>query len=252
MSLGLITMTSSAANADSVAYEKVYFAKGSAKLTPTAKKELRQIAVEYAGATSVQVTGYVQSGKSSSNNKALSKARAKAVVKYLKARGLKATFTSSGKGLPASKPSSDKARRVTLKIQTVSAVAAPAPTAATHTVSGALNGSVPVGFLRLALGGPCDGIGNLNVSLDGAVDYASPAIQITPTCTANFSIPAVAAGSYTVTATIDIKDMQFVEGATADGWVVTNSGTIYTFTKTGFVVDSDENLPISPVFMYAA
>lgn len=96
--------------------KKVYFAPGSAKLTKAAKKTLNKIAKDYKSGVSIDINGYVQKAGTSSNNKALSKARAKAVAKYLKSKGITATITYSGNGLPSSKKTATKARRATVII----------------------------------------------------------------------------------------------------------------------------------------
>lgn len=238
----------SAANADTTAYEKIYFASGSSKLTTAAKKELRSIARTYSTATTVDVSGYVQKGVSTSNNKSLSKARAKAVMKYLKARGMTATFTYAGKGLPSSKSTSSKARRVTLKVSTATG----------STVSGNFAGTVPLSPTLLPLRSafsplsPCAGVGNLKVTLDGATDFVSQEIDVADDCTATYSIPNVEPGTYKVVATVDLGTTlgDVARGATLEGWSIENiTGTnTLQLTKSELVISADTTLDIKPTF----
>lgn len=122
---GLLGLSASASAAATISYEKVYFASESAALTTSAKKELRHIAKEYSTATAVTVTGYVQSAGSPSNNAKLSKARAKAVAKYLKAQGMKAAITTKSGGVPGTNGKSAKARRATLALTTPTLAVSP-------------------------------------------------------------------------------------------------------------------------------
>ncbi len=115
----------SASATDTKSWEKVYFAAGSTSLTKAAKTELRQIAREYAGASTIVVTGYVQKGGSAWNNYTLAKKRAKAVTSYLKARGMTAKLTTKSGGVPKTAGTSKKARRATLAITMPAAVSAP-------------------------------------------------------------------------------------------------------------------------------
>ncbi|MCD4533105.1 hypothetical protein LRP67_03295 [Nocardioides sp. cx-169] len=71
---------------------KVSFAKGSAKLSPRAKSSLRVQARSLRGAKLVVVYGNRSAGESS----ALAGARARAVVSYLRARGVKVTIAKVG------------------------------------------------------------------------------------------------------------------------------------------------------------
>lgn len=240
----------SAASADSTSYEKVYFATGSSKLSAATKKELRSIAKTYSTATAVDVTGYVQKGTSTSNNKSLAKARAKAVVKYLKARGMTATFTYTGHGLPHSKSSSSKARRVTLELTTAT------PAATTAKVSGTFVSTVPgSNFLPIRSVLPtCADIGNLKVTLDGASDFASQEIDVAADCSASYSIPDVAFGTYTVVATVDLGATLagFNPTVVLSGWTSSLDPTshILTLTKTDLVVSADTTLDIKPTFTW--
>lgn len=111
----LETINSVSASSTSIK-KKVYFAPGSAVLTSAAKKTLNKIAKDYKTGATIDINGYVQKAGSASNNKALSKARAKAVAKYLKSKGVSATITYSGNGLPATKSKATKARRATVTI----------------------------------------------------------------------------------------------------------------------------------------
>ncbi len=117
--------SASASTSPTKSWEKVYFAAGSTTLTKAAKTELRQIAREYAGASTIVVTGYVQKGGSTWNNYTLAKKRAKAVTKYLKARGMTAKLTTKSGGVPKTGGTSTKARRATLAITMPAAVVEP-------------------------------------------------------------------------------------------------------------------------------
>ncbi len=125
-SISLSGTSASAATTDTKSWEKVYFAPDSTMLTKAAKTELRQIAREYAGASTIVVTGYVQKGGSPWNNYTLAKKRAKAVTKYLKARGMTAKLTTKSGGVPKTGGATTKARRATLAI-TMPATVVPSP-----------------------------------------------------------------------------------------------------------------------------
>ena len=96
--------------------KKIYFEPMSSKLTSASKKALRKIARDYKYCSSIKLNGYVQKSADSSNDAKLSRARAKAVAKYLKAKGVTGRVTFSGNGAPESQAAKAKARRVTIKI----------------------------------------------------------------------------------------------------------------------------------------
>jgi outer membrane protein OmpA-like peptidoglycan-associated protein len=81
------------------AKSRIYFRAHSAKLTSRGKAKLQQLAVG-SSFVYVSVNGYVNKWGSSKNNLSLSRARAKAVVTYLKELGLQGTFHVKGKGVP--------------------------------------------------------------------------------------------------------------------------------------------------------
>lgn len=95
----------------------VLFPSGSAMLTGKAKTELRRL-VKRTGtfALRVQSIGYVQRWGSSSNDAALSAARAKAVSAYLRSLGLRGDFAVRGKGAAGPK-TNDRKATVTIKYQ---------------------------------------------------------------------------------------------------------------------------------------
>lgn len=97
----------------------VYFDVNSAALSSSAKKVLAKVAKSYKSGVTINISGYVQDAGSSTNNKSLSAARAKAIAKFLKSKGVTATITTSGKGTPSSKAKAAKARRATLTITPV-------------------------------------------------------------------------------------------------------------------------------------
>jgi outer membrane protein OmpA-like peptidoglycan-associated protein len=71
----------------------------SAVLTPKAKKALRSLAQKTKGtATAGFAIGYVQKDGNSANNASLSKQRARAIVRFLKANGVTAPLSSRGNG----------------------------------------------------------------------------------------------------------------------------------------------------------
>ena len=79
----------------------VFFASGSAKLSPAAVKVLKALAVRIKGldsVTSIKVVGFVQPVGAKSNDKSLAKARAVAVQKALKKYGVSAKITVVSKG----------------------------------------------------------------------------------------------------------------------------------------------------------
>jgi hypothetical protein len=98
----------------------IQFAHQSSKLTKTAKKQLSELAIRLRGVAYITATGYTETdGKSAIAKKAnlkLSKARAKAVAKYLKSKGLSVRIIMVGKGMtnPVSKKYQKRNRRVTI------------------------------------------------------------------------------------------------------------------------------------------
>ena len=93
----------------------VQFEPGSAKLSKTAKFELRLFAKANKKATSFKVTGYVQKAGSDANNKKLSKARAKSVRKYLRKIGVTVPITEKGAKVPKKWGKKASARRAVIK-----------------------------------------------------------------------------------------------------------------------------------------
>ena len=89
---------------------RVTFGERSSELTAAEKKKIRK-AIATAGPKVISgtVVGYVQRENYRANDKALSAARAKAVVKFLRANGVKVPLVSMGKGALNSSKTSRKA-----------------------------------------------------------------------------------------------------------------------------------------------
>lgn len=110
--------TASAAPAPATSRTRIYFDVMSAKLTGAAKRELRTL-VKRTGkqASIVAVVGKVQPTNVTANDISLSKARAHAVAKYLRALGLKGAYSMHGAG--RAQEMGAKARRVSIVIRTI-------------------------------------------------------------------------------------------------------------------------------------
>lgn len=90
----------------------IYFSGNSAKLSTSAKKEIKAFVDANPGAGSFSVTGYVQQTKSNKNDLTLSLARAHSVRDYMSSIGVKVQILTAGNGIPPTKGKSTKARRV--------------------------------------------------------------------------------------------------------------------------------------------
>ena len=107
----------------------VYFVAGSAKLDVSAKRTLNVWAGRLKYASKVDVIGYVHPTKNVANNKTLSLARAKSVVTYLKALGVKALFTPKGASVPKNNGNARSARRAEVLVtQLIGSQPTPSPT----------------------------------------------------------------------------------------------------------------------------
>ena len=96
---------------------QVYFDALSSALSDGAKATLRQIAkraTSGAGVTRSVVVGYVQPTSISTNDQALSTARAQAVASFLRSQGVKGVYVVRGDG--RAKQAGSKARRVNIAV----------------------------------------------------------------------------------------------------------------------------------------
>jgi outer membrane protein OmpA-like peptidoglycan-associated protein len=94
----------------------VYFDRMSSHLDAADRKKLDRIATKVGNrSTRVNITGYVQASSDTSNDKSLSTARARAVAKYLRSKGVRGTFTVRGVGVFDGP--SDKARSARVEIR---------------------------------------------------------------------------------------------------------------------------------------
>jgi len=116
-SLSLGVLVRPTAVRTSTARAQVYFDVLSPALDAKAKTTLRGVArtaTSGAGATRSVVVGYVQPTSASSNDGALSTARAQAVAAYLRSRGVKGVYVVRGDG--KAKEAGATARRVNIAI----------------------------------------------------------------------------------------------------------------------------------------
>lgn len=197
--VALIFGSIGAADASSSKAGTVYFASGSSVLSKDAKKKLNALVTDLNAGSSVTVNGYVQKAGTNSNNKSLSKARAKAVAKYLKSKGVTVTIEYSGKSLPASKVTSSKARRASIYL-TPATASAPLPT---YSVTGSLKIYTEVTdcnehfvdsvSLIASDGSTVKAVSDLKVS-DSLLDTTT----FPYTCTYNWTLTEVPAGNYSV------------------------------------------------------
>jgi outer membrane protein OmpA-like peptidoglycan-associated protein len=91
----------------------VLFNRMSSQLNAAGKKQLDAVVVKVGKrSANVTVTGYVQASSNSSNDKTLSTARAQAVAKYLRAQGLRGSYTVTGAGISNSPAAQARSARV--------------------------------------------------------------------------------------------------------------------------------------------
>jgi hypothetical protein len=127
LTLGLCMSAVQVATAKSTAPTKtVYFSSGQSKLDASTKASLSALAKTIKRSDKVFVRGYVQKSGSSKNDMTLATARATSVKAYLVARGVKASISVKGYGLPKSQRSSEKSRRA--EIFVIPAAVTPKPT----------------------------------------------------------------------------------------------------------------------------
>jgi hypothetical protein len=106
----------------------VYFASGSARLTPEARATLWGWLPKVNAAATLNVVGYVQKSGSAANDHALSSARAKVVIAFFTNRGASATITAKAGRVPATRGTAASARRAEVVITSVKPVVHPTPT----------------------------------------------------------------------------------------------------------------------------
>jgi hypothetical protein len=90
----------------------VFFASGSAKLTPAAKQTLKAIASNYVEVNTFVITGYVQKTSNTDNDFSLSKARALRVKKFLRNVGGSPAMITIAYGVTAKNSTAAQARKV--------------------------------------------------------------------------------------------------------------------------------------------
>jgi outer membrane protein OmpA-like peptidoglycan-associated protein len=118
LSLGVLLSTDKVVGKSRVARTTVFFDALSARLSSTAKASLKALVKgRGASATRSVVVGYVQPAGTSSNDKALSTQRAKAIAAYLRSLGLKGTVTTRGDGV--AKESGAAGRKAVIAIRYV-------------------------------------------------------------------------------------------------------------------------------------
>lgn len=108
--------SSMSARRPATAKTTVYFAPLSSVLDKADKAKLRSL-VRKSGlkATKVQIVGYVQKGGASTNDQALSLARAQAVASYVRSLGLKGAYVVKGGGVASVPGAKARNARVTIR-----------------------------------------------------------------------------------------------------------------------------------------
>jgi hypothetical protein len=120
ISLAAIALTATGMTSASTASDKlaeagtVYFASGSAKLTPAAKQTLKLIAANYAEVNTFVITGYVQKTRNTNNDFSLSKARALRAKKFLRNVGGSPAMITIAYGVTDAGSTPAKARKVVI------------------------------------------------------------------------------------------------------------------------------------------
>jgi hypothetical protein len=118
ISLAAIALTATGMTSASTASEEmaeagtVYFASGSARLTPAAKQTLKLIAANYSEVNTFVITGYVQKTRNTKNDDSLSKARALRAKKFLRTVGGSPAMITVAYGVTDSGSSAASARKV--------------------------------------------------------------------------------------------------------------------------------------------
>jgi hypothetical protein len=118
ISLAAIALTATGMTSASTASEEmaeagtVYFASGSAKLTPAAKQTLKLIAANYSEVNTFVITGYVQKTRNTKNDDSLSKARALRAKKFLRTVGGSPAMITVAYGVADSGSTAASARKV--------------------------------------------------------------------------------------------------------------------------------------------
>lgn len=120
ISLAAIALTATGMTSASTASDEmaeagtVYFASGSARLTPAAKQTLKLIAANYSEVNTFVLTGYVQKTRNTNNDFSLSKARALRAKKFLRTVGGSPAMITIAYGVTDSRSTAAKARKVVI------------------------------------------------------------------------------------------------------------------------------------------
>ena len=118
ISLAAIALTATGMTSASTASDEmaeagtVFFASGSARLTPAAKQTLKLIAANYSEINTFVLTGYVQKTRSSKNDYSLSKARALRAKKFLRTVGGSPAMITIAYGVTDTGSTAANARKV--------------------------------------------------------------------------------------------------------------------------------------------
>lgn len=113
IALSATGMTSASTASDQLAEAgTVFFASGSAKLTPSAKQTLKLIAANYSEVNTFVITGYVQKTRNTNNDFSLSKARALRAKKFLRNVGGSPAMITIAYGVAATNATAASARKV--------------------------------------------------------------------------------------------------------------------------------------------
>lgn len=118
ISLAAIALTATGMTSASTASDQlaeagtVFFASGSAKLTPAAKQTLKLIAANYSEVNTFVITGYVQKTRNTNNDFSLSKARALRAKKFLRNVGGSPAMITIAYGVAATNATAASARKV--------------------------------------------------------------------------------------------------------------------------------------------
>jgi len=111
-SVGTSAQSAKAFNPTVLVNRTIYFSANSAVVGPQSRAKLLRLLPTLKKQSKITLTGYVQAGATTRNNKSLSLARAKGVRTFLIRHGVKAKFVLSPGHVPTTKPRAATARRV--------------------------------------------------------------------------------------------------------------------------------------------
>ena len=207
----------------------VSFAGNSGKLSSASKSSLSSWKTALQKASQVQVIGHAGHGVNSKSATALAKTRAQAVVTYLEGLGVTAVFTIKTSLVSGGRTAPLGADVVITKLKSVTPTPTPTPTPTSSgfTVSGSLSIPVPSG-----VGSNCSNV-SPSVSLEKPDQESfEPIFAVFSgdlaggTCTANWSMSGVPAGSYTLTIELgSVSDSNLTAIYLSSPYVSGGSGT---------------------------